>query len=58
VVVRPKKKRGGQKGNTNRLRHGRYTSRLKAARRRVRDVIRQTRSLVAQIEARHERAEK
>ncbi len=44
-----RRKRGGQPGNLNALKHGRYTAEAKAQRRYVRDLLREARATISLV---------
>lgn len=45
----PRRRRGGQPGNTNRLIHGRYAGRFLARRAQVRSLLREARTVIAEL---------
>ncbi len=49
TCLSPRRKRGGQPGNRNRLKHGRYTSAFAARRAKTRATLRKTRHLVIRL---------
>ena len=47
----PRRSRGGQPGNANRLVHGRYSRRFLLRRQRVRDLLRGARAVIVELTA-------
>jgi len=49
-ITEPRRKRGGQPGNTNRLRHGGFSAKARERREWVRALVAQTNALILRVE--------